>query len=808
MTQLESEIYRGDACQLIAYPLGGMGAGMVCLKGTGGLSQVSLSHRHDESKEPYAYSALHLKKSGVTLVLEGPVSRRDSMRKPHKSYTGLNDFTFGLPRFATASFTSRFPFGEIELLHPDVPLEVKLTGWSPFIPNDTTNSCLPAAALEYSLTNRSSEAIEAVFSFNAMNFMTTRGHGKGISRIRRADRDSLILEALKADKTEHREAQLYGAFGVTIDLPGTRVNPAWFRGCDHEACAMAWRDVAGGVLRDKEEPSDDCGLPVVGGTIGVELSIPPGGTATVPLLLSWYVPGSQVNHNYYDNVRECIQHVKPVGTARMYAPWYARRFGGVEEVIAYWRENYQTLRGKTAVFTAALCDNSLPREITEAVAANLCILKTPTVLREEGGRLWCREGCYGREPWGCYGTCTHVWNYAQALPHLFPELERTLRQTEFNEAQLPDGYQNFRHDLPIAPSEGPVLYAASDGQPGGLMKLYRDWRISGDDAWLREFWPKAKQSLDYCIRAWDPDHNGVFSEPHHNTYDVEFWGPDPLCSGFYLGALKAATLMGGHLGEDTSLYDSLCVKGRRYLETKLFNGEYFEQQIQWTGLRASATDMERDWTGKTTVSPEAKPLLEREGPRNQYGKGCLADAMAGAWMAEVCGVGDILDPAKVKSHLLAVHRYNLQRDFRGHAVSRRPGYVYRPGYAFAEDGGLVLCTWPRGGMPTLPFSYSGEVWSGVEYQVACHLMRVGCVPEGLDIVRTARARYDGACRNPFDEYECGHYYARSLSSYSLLQGITGVPLRRPWTKRFGSIRGSPGTSPPSSAPPAATARRG
>jgi hypothetical protein len=53
-------------------------------------------------------------------------------------------------------------------------------------------------------------------------------------------------------------------------------------------------------------------------------------------------------------------------------------------------------------------------------------------------------------------------------------------------------------------------------------------------------------------------------------------------------------------------------------------------------------------------------------------------------------------------------------------------------------------------------------------------MMMGEVEKGLEIVRTARTRYDGKIRNPFDEYECGHWYARAMSSYAMLQGLTGV----------------------------------
>lgn len=63
---------------------------------------------------------------------------------------------------------------------------------------------------------------------------------------------------------------------------------------------------------------------------------------------------------------------------------------------------------------------------------------------------------------------------------------------------------------------------------------------------------------------------------------------------------------------------------------------------------------------------------------------------------------------------------------------------------------------------SLPFVYSNEVWTGIEYQVASHLMLQGEVEKGLEIVRACRQRYDGSVRNPFNEYECGHWYGRAL----------------------------------------------
>ncbi len=366
----------------------------------------------------------------------------------------------------------------------------------------------------------------------------------------------------------------------------------------------------------------------------------------------------------------------------------------------------------------------------------------------------------------CHGSCTHVWNYAQAFPHLFPQFERGLRDTEFDINQDERGHQVFRSLLPPKPITDHSFHAASDGQLGGIVKVYREWRISGDTDWLRGLWPKIRQSLLYCIETWDPEHEGWLAEPHHNTYDIEFWGPDGICTGFYLAALVAATRMAEALDEDSSPFNTLTRRSRKRMEEDLFNGDYFYQQTRWKGLKA--TKMVVGAEAKDELSPEVMELLEREGPRYQYGNGCMSDGVIGAWLAEACGVGEILDPDKVTSHLLCVYNYNLKHDLSEHANAPRPGF------AVGNEGGLLVCTWPKGGMPSLPMFYSHEVWTGIEYQVAAHLIVMRRVEEGLDIVRTARARYDGRVRNPFNEYECGSWYARAMSSYALLQALSGA----------------------------------
>ncbi|NQT93974.1 MAG: hypothetical protein HQ559_14530 [Lentisphaerae bacterium] len=746
--------YSGDYLDRVAFPLGGMGAGMVCMEGTGALSHVSVRNQPDIFNEPLVFAALAVKgREQSARVLEGPVPSWKLFGNPLTGYGG-GGHAYGLPRFDEASFESRFPFATVALSHPGTAPDVTVTGWSPFVPGNADDSSLPFAALEYGFENSTSGTIEAVFSFHARNFMSTSTPGDHVT----AAEGGFVLNQPGTEETPWHE----GAFSVVCEDPAVTADCAWFRGGWFDPLTILWRIVSEGRVVDRQPFSEGSSGP--GGSLYVPFSLQPGQGKVIRVLLNWYVPKTDIRtgedcpgseSSESDSARAKPTHV----------PWYAGRFADIGEVTAYSRDNYDRLRGESKRFCDCFYDTTLPPEVVEAVAANLTILKSPTVLRQTDGRLWGWEGCHD-DRGCCPGSCTHVWNYAQALPHLFPEIERGLRHTDFDESQDELGHQEFRSALPVHELVHKE-HAAADGQLGGIMKAYREWRLGGDIEWLRRLWPRVKTSLEYCIATWDPDRVGVPVEPHHNTYDVEFWGPDGMCGSFYVGALRAASLMAEALGEDPTVYRDLCEAGTKYIEEELFNGEYYIQKITWQGLRvADPTELEAkhriEWT------PEALALAREEGPKYQYGNGCLSDGVLGAWLALVCGVGEILDQDRVRSHLLAVHEYNLKRDLSDHANPQRPTY------AAGHEGGLLLCTWPKGGALSLPFPYSNEVWTGIEYQVASHLMFMGCVDEGLEIVRTARSRYDGRVRNPFNEYECGHWYARAMSSYGLLEGLTGV----------------------------------
>lgn len=729
--------FKNESKDHIAYPLGGLGAGMICLNGNGSLGSFSLRNKPQLKNNPNLFSAIHIK--GIengTRVLESSVPKHYYFDAENAG-NGLTGTNYGLPRFESGEFSSKFPFATIKLKDKSIPINVSLIGWSPFIPNDEDRSSHPYAALEYTFSNTSDQALELVYSFNAFNPVKTN--------------DASGVNVIDNGMSFYQDATLNQPFQeahFTISaLEDASIDASWFRGSWFDPLTMLWKNLSEGLVLSQHYGEDEARSP--GSSLYIPFTLQPQGKKTITILMSWYVPFSEVRTG---------EAVKQYSAKDYYQPWYTSVLNNATETHQGWTREYKQLRKETMAFTRAFYRSTLDPVLLEAVSANLSILKSPTILRQRDGRFWAWEGCC--DAWGCCdGSCTHVWNYAQSISLLFPRLERGLRETEFAIHQdNVTGHQNFRVLLPIrAPHHNG--HSAADGQLGGIIKMYRDWRISGDTAWMAKLYPTVKQSLDFSIEQWDPSHIGLIVEPHHNTYDIEFWGAEPMNSGFYLGALKAFIEMSQALSLPHPLYLSLYQRGQEKFES-LFNGEYYRQLTQWTGLK-SVLDTRSE-------NSETQTLISAEGPKYQYGNGCLSDALIGIWLSEISGLDGLIDETKLKSTLKYIVQYNHKSCLLSHCNPQRPGF------ACADESGLLLCTWPHGDKPSLPFVYSDELWTGIEYQVASHLMMKGNYDSGKMLVQSVRSRYNGRIRNPFSEYECGQWYARAMSSYALLYAASGV----------------------------------
>ncbi|MDB5324907.1 MAG: hypothetical protein JWM57_476 [Phycisphaerales bacterium] len=762
--------FSGPQLQQISMPMGGIGAGCIGLSGHGGIVDIAIRNRPATTAladghhfTAAAFGLIHVHgKTPVTKLLEGPLAPLTLYNQGLKAQGYRQGGFEGLPRFKKPVFHAAYPFGTVELTHPEVPLRVSVTGFNPFIPLDDVNSGLPCGILEYRFENTSDRPVKFDFSYHLSHWAEGRSGAK-------ATRNELIDDiGVSFTNAEADDDTTYGSAALAVIGHTPRVKAMWARGGWFDAISALWREVSTGEFTPNAGSGDRPLDGRNGGSVMVPLTLAAGEVATVPVVIAWHFPN--VGYVVGAPEQEPSQRGGVDGPTRKWRPFYVKHWADAAAVARHVQSNYASLRDRTRQFRDALDRSTVPPEVIDAVGSNLAILKSPTVLRQESGNVWAWEGCFV-DTGCCPGTCTHVWNYAQAMPHLFPNLERTLREQEFERSMDERGHVQFRAALPDGPAPHDY-HAAADGQLGGILKLFRDWQISGDRAWLARLYPLARRSLEYCIRTWDPDRRGTLAEPHHNTYDIEFWGPDGMCTSIYVAALSAATRMATELGdgENAAEYDRLSRAAAATFNDLLFNGEYFIQRVQWRELR------DQSFAASIALPPKEDQILQicrEEGPKYQYGNGCLSDGVIGAWMAGLYGVDTGMDRERIRSHLRSIVRYNFRDDLSDHVN------LQRPGYALGHEPGLLLCTWPAGDKPTLPFVYSDEVWTGIEYQVAAHLISEDLVEEGLSLVRAVRSRYDGVVRNPFNEYECGSYYARALASYALLPALSGFRYDRP-----------------------------
>ncbi len=487
--------------------------------------------------------------------------------------------------------------------------------------------------------------------------------------------------------------------------------------------------VPAGLFRESADSdlqgSRPFGQPLRGGLARTQ-SLGAGEESTVTFLVAWHFPNDR------------IEGVPDVGR------YYANRFKSAADVADYTAAHFSSLHAQTRLWRDTWYDSTLPYWFLDRTMLNTSILATSTCHRFATGRF------YGWEGVGCCpGTCTHVWQYAQAPARLFPALERDLRErTDFGIAFDADsGLIRFR-------AEGAGL--AIDGQSGCILRSYREHLVSPDDAFLRRNWPKIKRAVQ-CLIDKDADGNGIMESNQHNTLDSDWYGPVAWLSGIYIAALRAAEEMAREVGD--SAFAATCraifQRGRQFIVQELFNGEYFVNRVDRQHLNAINS-----------------------------GTGCAIDQVLGQSWAWQVSLGRVLPQPETRSALKSLWRYNFTPDVGPFREANKPGRWY----AMPGEAGLLMCTFPRsdwtyqqaaGQGPDWAAGYFNECMNGFEYQVAGHMIWEGLLQEGLAVTRAVHDRYHARRRNPWNEVECGDHYARSMASYGVFLAMCGFEYHGP-----------------------------
>jgi len=549
-----------------------------------------------------------------------------------------------------------------------------------------------------------------------------------------------------------RDAEQWGTVALSTPASsGVSHRTAWADLSWGDGPLDFWDDFsADGKLDEREQGNVQAPM----GSLAVSVKVPPRSERSVTMLITWHFPNRMTwTPDYYFN---SDPPDKP--SPRMVGNYYTTQDADAWEAAQRVAPRLSELERQTVDFVRAFVDSDLPDSVKEAGLFNLSTLRTQTCFRTTDGRFFGWEGCTDTRG-SCWGSCTHVWNYQHATGFLFGKISRSMREVEFKHALDDRGMQSFRVNLPLSRSNEFAL-AAADGQMGSIMRLYLDFLLSGDEAWLRSFWPDVKRAMEFCWieGSWDADRDGVMEGCQHNTMDVEYFGPNGQMTGWYLGALRACEEMARVVGdrEFATTCRALFERGSAWMDEHLFNGEYYEHKI------VPAKEPEKIAKGLIV----GMGSTELSDPALQLGPGCLIDQLVGQYTAHLCGLGHLHDPAKIRTALKSIRKYNYRSNLFGH-------FNHYRSFAIQDEPATLMCSYPRGGRPKRPFPYANEAMTGFEYTAAVGMLQEGMIDDGLKLIEAVRSRYDGRRRNPFNEAECGHHYARAMAAWSAVVALSG-----------------------------------
>jgi non-lysosomal glucosylceramidase len=766
--------YQHDARRSVAMPLGGIGTGHVSICGDGSLRQWQLSGTPNHAGYvPESFFAIRA--SGVEPPLNVARVLRCSVPGPSEPAPNVTDHVLPYdadppsrhwPQVESTEFEAAYPFARISYEDPGLPVTVALEAFTPFVPLDTAASSLPLASFSFTVTNRSEVFVHGWLLATLQNFIGWDGvtpieadrcslYGGNVNHIvKERDLTAIVMQNPTLAEDDARAGELVlsttaPSVGLTqfarsadvlrfvesLKLLGPTIDEDWSDAALRHTCAQIRPS-----MRTPDTPSAS-GQTWSGG-LAAAFALAPGQQSVVEFTISWRFPNRVTDFDQF-GVRE-----EPLPAAWV-GNHYAVLHSSALDVVRRFARDRARLQADSRAWTEAFVSSDLPDIAVEMLLAQPSLIRSPTTFRTADGAFYGFEGSLGESTlnWNgsvggsCPLNCNHVWNYEQGLARLFPELERSMRETELIATQAPEGFIPHRVLLPLSLPQldgtmiGGPAHPALDGMLGAVLKSYRELRQGSGLTWLEGLWPRLTRLMDYLAHRWDPANDGVLLGEQPVTYDIALHGPNMFVGGLWLAALRAMEEMAALVEpERASGYHERFERSSSRYDELLFDGEYYAQV------------------------PEQSA--------HEFGRGCLSDQLLGQWWAHQLELGYLLPRDHVRSALKSVVTHNLRHGFRDF----KHGYRV---FADADDSGLLVCTWPKGGRPEVPVRYCDEVWTGVEYQVACHCFMEGLRAEGYAILEAVRQRYDGSRRNPFNEIECGDHYARALAGFSVLEGLTG-----------------------------------
>ena len=736
-------VYADKNLTAIQFPVGGIGTGCVQFDGTAKPRYWQIFNNMTHDALPNTFFAIRTEQDKKTYVRALQTSAIKGI-KSVKAVKAQSDFPFLKFMFET-----------------DLPIQVTMGVGNPFIPTDLKNSGIPAIFYEFQLHNPSDKPLKVALLASQQNAV-------GFSKIKKISDGKSFAERFK--KSIHRKpvvgnkSVMYGAnYNKVVPEYGSQTlymeadypkNDAHFgqmalfalpvKGGQINATAR-WKSIASlvkqfkktGGLKSVPRTSKSKKGTTYSGATTVQFTLKPAERKTIHMVLAWYFPNGK-NGGHLDRWDSWGK-----GKWEGKGNYYAHHWSGIRDLTKYLYENHQKLIEKTKLFTQTFNQTNFPYWLNERLINQLATLKSRTIFHDKNNYVGLWEG-NGAGDGSCAGNCNHVWHYAQVHARLFPSLGRRIREQSFDlikeNGALP--YRQPRGDF------------AFDGQLGEILSAYREHLLSDSNRWLVSKYSAIKKALNYVIKKYDSDKDGwLNSAPKHTTYDASMSGNPSFLTSLYLAALRAGVEMARITGDvkQTKEWQKIAQESAKIQSKRLFNGDYF---IQIPGGH-HATD---------------------------YDTGCQSDQLLGQWWADQIGLGNLYPPYQIRRANQSILKYN----FKAHLKNHHQGGRF---FALPSESGFIGTTWPRGNRPPYASGYSDEIWTTYEYTIGAALLRQRLVRDALTILRAGFDRYNGELKitypskngwgnfgfsgNPFGDDECGQFYGRALSNWSVLLAAQG-----------------------------------
>lgn len=730
----EPESYSGKDLAYIGMPIGGLFTGTVYIGGDGKLWLWDIFNQQKEGIVDITYENWQGKKrvrprDGANFIF--PVSpeypfeqgfgicvlQDKSEWKKSLDFKGFEEITF----------KGQYPIAEVSYRDAQLPVQIDLQAFSPFVPLDVDSSSYPATVMRFRVTNTSKKKASVELSGWLENAVLNNSENTtNVTLVNRVEKSAAHLALFCTAQTDTESVKNQRDFGNMALL---------LLDAGNSAKGDAGVPVSGDLLFPQNQKTEESAIhgEQLCGALSQSLDLNPGESKDITFIISWYFPNITLPQN---------ENSKGINQGR----YYKKRFQNALEVGVELAERFADLHSQTVSWRETFyTESTLPHWFLNRTFLNTSILATETCFLLEDGRFWGWEGigC-------CAGNCTHVWHYAQALGRMFPELEKNLREkTDFAVIDPASGGIDFRGAL--------ARQYAADGQAGVVLRAYRDFLLSADHSFLKKNWTDIKLALQYLINLdkEDGEANGTIFGEQHNTLDAEWFGNIPVITSLYLAALAASVEMAIEMNDTSSeaTYRAILEAGKANIE-KLFNGEYFVQN----------------------EDPAHKDAIG-------VGAGCYIDQVFGQGWAYQVGLGRLYNENMIVSSLESLWKYNFVPDMGVLRASLSPEINGRP-YALSGDSGLVMCTWPLGGKRDdwekhWQYGYFNECMTGFEHQVASHMIWEGLLDYGFSIEKSIHERYSPAKRNPYNEIECSDHYSRAMASYGAYIAACGFTYHGP-----------------------------